>query len=354
MNRLENFVKTATANFDESHDYAHAIAVRDMALQIAKNEHPVPLPDEEILATAAMVHDVCDHKYKELSIKKEELEAFLLYHFDGDDSKVSRVLWIVNNVSWKKQITNPIGGSTGGFETLCGCCSEKVKSFSFCYCVCKIPKNPPKCLTAFNVVLGSIIGTFFGTFVSSFFGAIVGTLVGTMIGTMIIHLIDAICNTAIEQAKYAADVISTDNAYLNFVRDADRIMAIGLENGIRRCKAYAFAFEENCDEDKALDHVINHCHEKLLRLYPEKFIITKTARTIAKPLHEETQQWVNVQEALIAMKKENCSLLPNENGFSFIKRKSNLLSTIKKENSTLLTDPQEELWEERIIEAQTP
>lgn len=345
MNRLETFVKTATTNFDESHDYAHAIAVRDLALRISRDEHPVPLPDESILIAAAMVHDVCDHKYKELSISPKELEAFLLDHFDGDDSKVSRVLWIVNNVSWKKQIANPIGNSVCGLETHCG--------ISPCNSCCRIPTKPPKCLTTFSVILGSIVGTFFGTLVASFLGATVGILVGTMIGTMIIHLIDAVCNTAIEQAKHTADVVSTDNAYLNFVRDADRIMAIGLEDGIRRCRAYAFAFEENCDEKKALAHVINHCHEKLLRLYPERFIITKTARGIAKPLHEETQEWVNIQEALIAMELEQD--VQDEHGVQAVCPISTIGEATPPFPSVLKPlDPREELWENRIIEAQTP
>ena len=56
--------------------------------------------------------------------------------------------------------------------------------------------------------------------------------------------------------------------YLDVLRDADRLEAIG-QVGIDRCIAYSNAIGRKVPEE-----VVEHCHEKLLRLYEEKFIVT--------------------------------------------------------------------------------
>lgn len=239
----------STAIYDESHDYGHAIAVRDMSRIIAADlaggepgepqqpgvtpggmpgsppsgmpgsppsgshqpggmspcePHPLEV-DSTILETVAMVHDVCDHKYiNKGSIPESELEKFLVEYLKDhpDPNVVSRVLDIVYCVSWSKQVK--------------GISAERVAALS-----------------------------------------------------------------------------TQDKLHLDIVRDADRIMAIGVENGVRRCRAYAFAMQESPTEESAISHVIEHCKEKLLRLYPERFIVTKKGREIAKPLHDEMQEWWN-------------------------------------------------------------
>lgn len=68
--------------------------------------------------------------------------------------------------------------------------------------------------------------------------------------------------------------------YLDALRDADRLEAIG-QIGIDRCIAYSISIGRRIPEE-----VVDHCHEKLLRLYNEKFIVTEEGRKLAEPLHQ--------------------------------------------------------------------
>jgi HD superfamily phosphodiesterase len=79
------------------------------------------------------------------------------------------------------------------------------------------------------------------------------------------------------------------NIYLDAISDADRIEALG-ETGIRRCIIY------NKSRGKDKSNVIAHCYEKLLRLYPEKFIKTDKGRELALPLHQYVVDYVKENE----------------------------------------------------------
>jgi len=77
-----------------------------------------------------------------------------------------------------------------------------------------------------------------------------------------------------------------DSLHLRIIRDADRIEALG-EIGIRRCEQFIRRIGGTIPDD-----VVQHCHDKLLRLYTEFFIITKRGREIALPLHEYIENYV--------------------------------------------------------------
>ena len=181
-----DFVKECTREFDESHDYNHAIVVYDNAKKIMDSfdiEY-----DYDILMFSALLHDVRDHKYPK-SISEKDLEAFVGKHLSN---KVGIVMKIINNISFSKE--------------QCG----KRDEFTYPYIL-----------------------------------------------------------------------------YLDAISDSDRLQALG-SVGIKRCEMFVEARGGDVPED-----VVRHCHEKLLRLLPEKFIKTEYGRKLAEPLHQEVLDYVN-------------------------------------------------------------
>ncbi len=63
--------------------------------------------------------------------------------------------------------------------------------------------------------------------------------------------------------------------YRNIISDADKLEALG-EVGLRRCQQFSAARNGN---------VIEHCHEKLLKLLPNGFIRTDAGKKMALPGH---------------------------------------------------------------------
>jgi uncharacterized protein len=77
------------------------------------------------------------------------------------------------------------------------------------------------------------------------------------------------------------------NIYLDIISDADRLEALG-KIGIERCIEFTKTYNGRIPED-----VIQHCHDKLLRLLPDGFIKTEYGKELAKPLHQEILDYVN-------------------------------------------------------------
>jgi uncharacterized protein len=89
-----------------------------------------------------------------------------------------------------------------------------------------------------------------------------------------------------EEKKTLETKCAADELELQAVRDADRIEALG-PIGIARCIALVRERKGRVPED-----VLQHCHDKLLRLYPERYIASEIGRAIALPLHEYVADWV--------------------------------------------------------------
>ncbi|XWV26960.1 hd superfamily [Tupanvirus soda lake] len=81
----------------------------------------------------------------------------------------------------------------------------------------------------------------------------------------------------------------------NIVSDADKIEALGIQ-GIYRCKQYTIAINPNFPEESITKLVVEHCHDKLLKL-TEFFIRTTPGKEMAIPLHQEIVQYVNAYES---------------------------------------------------------
>lgn len=177
---LVTFVKQSTLSFDESHGLDHALKVTNNAIDIATKLDAGC--DIKFLRFVAMLHDVRDHKYSD-SITSDQLYQFINLYYDDYDT--GRILDIINNISYSKQIK--------GKRNL---------------------------------------------------------------------------------------LIKIDQIYLDIVSDADRLEAIG-QIGLDRCITYTLATGGKVPED-----VITHCHEKLLRLLPDGFIVTEPGKELAEPLHQ--------------------------------------------------------------------
>ena len=78
--------------------------------------------------------------------------------------------------------------------------------------------------------------------------------------------------------------------YLQALRDADRLEAIG-KIGVERCIMF-----NNSRGNKFPDDVIQHCHDKLLRIYTEHYIATEMGRKLAEPLHQDIVDFVKQYE----------------------------------------------------------
>ena len=69
-----DFVKESTKHFDSSHNHEHAWIVYQNALKIIKTV--IEDYDHDLIMHAALLHDVCDHKYPQ-SIPRSALDAFI-------------------------------------------------------------------------------------------------------------------------------------------------------------------------------------------------------------------------------------------------------------------------------------
>ncbi len=95
-----------------------------------------------------------------------------------------------------------------------------------------------------------------------------------------------------KEAKHQCERLSEpDNIHLIIIADADRLEAIG-EIGIQRCKTYTLITGGKVPED-----VVQHCHDKLLKLYNDNFIKTPYARQLAAPLHQIIVDYVKDNSA---------------------------------------------------------
>jgi uncharacterized protein len=108
--QVHQFVYNSTKDFDNSHDYTHALAVARNARSIAcSSEFQLSNIDLNILELCAVLHDVCDHKYPN-SISKSTLYDFIyaIVHdgYDNYQEIAEFILRIIERVSFSKQKNN--------------------------------------------------------------------------------------------------------------------------------------------------------------------------------------------------------------------------------------------------------
>jgi len=76
----------------------------------------------------------------------------------------------------------------------------------------------------------------------------------------------------------------------DIVSDADKITALG-HDGLKRCWIYQKHVSPHDTDEQILEKVVQHCHDKLLRLLPH-FIRTDKGKALAQKGHNEIEEFV--------------------------------------------------------------
>lgn len=101
INKTELFANEIMDNYDESHNFSHALRVKNLATKIAISEK---LNDNEIFEVmlAALVHDICDHKYSNGECQEDKLRSF--FENIVDIYTTNKVVYLACNISLSKEI----------------------------------------------------------------------------------------------------------------------------------------------------------------------------------------------------------------------------------------------------------
>eukprot|EP00389_Voromonas_pontica_P003341 GDKH01004924.1.p1 GENE.GDKH01004924.1~~GDKH01004924.1.p1 ORF type:complete len:249 (+),score=35.04 GDKH01004924.1:111-857(+) len=112
LEKIEEFVKDYMAGNDSSHDFAHVLRVRRMAMAIAADEVEKRSTDDkpidlELVEMAALLHDVGDYKYAKPGDDESESPIISFLRKVGvADARARQVDELVNNVGFKKELAN--------------------------------------------------------------------------------------------------------------------------------------------------------------------------------------------------------------------------------------------------------
>lgn len=89
-------------DLDGSHDRYHVQRVRSLALKIADSDSNI---NRFYVEAAALLHDVYDGKYSEVSLKKQQETLENLLCGSGiDQMDASRIINIAQNISYSKEV----------------------------------------------------------------------------------------------------------------------------------------------------------------------------------------------------------------------------------------------------------
>lgn len=99
--QLVAFAKLAYANFDQSHDFNHALLVwRNVDMMLRNSVVPIDTWNRRIVDWAAVLHDTYDYKYAGVGLPVETIQAFIRQHLYAD---ADICIHIIENMSWSKR-----------------------------------------------------------------------------------------------------------------------------------------------------------------------------------------------------------------------------------------------------------
>ena len=91
------FIKEIFQNDFSGHDFFHSMRVYRTAINIAEAEHA----DLEVVALAALLHDVDDRKLSPMTAEKKENAARFMCSQNVSESEIRQVCQIIDEVSFK-------------------------------------------------------------------------------------------------------------------------------------------------------------------------------------------------------------------------------------------------------------
>lgn len=91
------FIKEIFQNDFSGHDFFHSMRVYRTAINIAEAEHA----DMEVVALAALLHDVDDRKLSPMTAEKKENAARFMHSQNVPESEIRQVCQIIDEVSFK-------------------------------------------------------------------------------------------------------------------------------------------------------------------------------------------------------------------------------------------------------------
>lgn len=91
------FIKEVFQNDFSGHDFFHSMRVYRTAMKIAEAEHA----DMEVVALAALLHDVDDRKLSPMTAEKKENAARFMRSQNVPESEIRQVCQIIDEVSFK-------------------------------------------------------------------------------------------------------------------------------------------------------------------------------------------------------------------------------------------------------------
>ena len=106
INNIVNYIlfQTKKYNFDESHALNHALDVLSFSKKIFDHEvinYPYLKKQQNIIFTSALVHDICDSKYRNENESIVELKTFLIQNkYSEPDTNI--IIDIISKMSYHK------------------------------------------------------------------------------------------------------------------------------------------------------------------------------------------------------------------------------------------------------------
>ena len=106
INKAEKYAKEYMSEYDDSHNFDHALRVKSLATKIAVSEG---LNNNEIfeIIIASILHDINDHKYSNNNMTQNEA---LMIFFNSikdelNENTINRIIYLACNISLSKELS---------------------------------------------------------------------------------------------------------------------------------------------------------------------------------------------------------------------------------------------------------